>query len=124
LKRPSLQLAVEINKRVRTSDEWFDEPDELDRVDAALRSISEISDPLDAAAVLAYRVTSSQGFTEGNKRTAVLLARWILDNNDLDGRSILDPDDRQLADLLVQAAAGEDVERSIIAFFRRRADSL
>ena len=60
MKRPSLQLAVEINKRVRTSDEWFDEPDELDRVDAALRSISEVSDPLNAAAVLAYMESMSE----------------------------------------------------------------
>ena len=36
LKRPDLQLAIGINKRVVLSDEWFDEPDELDRVDIAL----------------------------------------------------------------------------------------
>ena len=124
MKRPGLQLAIEINKRVRASDEWFDEPDELDQVDTALRSISGMSDPVKAAAVLAYRVTKSQGFAEGNKRTALLLARWILDSNGIDGRRILDPDDRELADLLVRAASGEDVEARIIASFLSRAQSL
>ena len=54
----------------------------------------------------------------------MLLARWILDNNDLDGHRILDPDDRQLADLLVQAASGKDVEGSIVDFFVGKAESI
>jgi len=44
---------------------------------------------VDAAAVLAYRVTRAQGFTEGNKRTALLLARWLLDRNGIDGAVII-----------------------------------
>ena len=39
MKKPDLRLATAINQRVRSADEWFDEPDELDRVDPALRSI-------------------------------------------------------------------------------------
>jgi prophage maintenance system killer protein len=59
---------------------------------------------------------------EGNKRTALLLARWILDNNGLDGSQIIDPDDRELADMLVQAASGGDVvESDIVRFFVNRA---
>jgi prophage maintenance system killer protein len=123
LKRPTLQLAIEINSRVRGSDDWFDEGDDLDQVENALRSIMEIDNPLNAAAVLAYQVTRSQWFAEGNKRTALLLARWILDNNGIEGRRILDPDDRELADLLVHAASGIDVEKRIIAFFLGRAES-
>jgi hypothetical protein len=61
LKKPGLQLAVGINRRVRASDEWFEEPDDLDRVENALKSIDDISDPLQAATVLAYRVTKRPG---------------------------------------------------------------
>jgi Fic family protein len=105
LKRPGLRLAIEINKRVRSNDEWFDEPDELDRVEAALESIDGFGDPLAAADAIAFRVTRAQGFAEGNKRTALLLARWILDSNGLDGSRIIDPDDRVLADLADQGSA-------------------
>jgi prophage maintenance system killer protein len=81
-------------------------------------SIDHIDDPLKAAAVLAYRVTRAQGFAEGNKRTALLLARWTLDHNGINGREIINPDDRELADLLVQAAAGMAVEATIVRFFQ------
>lgn len=39
-----------------------------------------------------------------------------LDNNGLDGSRIIDPDARELADLLVQAAAGRNVETEILQF--------
>ena len=120
MKKPGLQLAVGINRRVRASDEWFEEPDDLDRVENALKSIDHIGDPLKAAAVLAYHVTRAQGFAEGNKRTALLLPRWTLDHNGIDGHEIINPDDRELADLLVHAAAGKDVEATIVRFFRAR----
>ena len=121
MKRPGLRLAIEINERVRSDDEWFDEPDELGRVESALRSIDDIDDPVAAAGAIAFRVTRTQGFTEENKRTALLLARWTLDNNGLDGSRIIDPDDRELAELLVQAAAGRNVEAEILRFFADRA---
>lgn len=117
MKRPGLRLAIEINERVRCDDERFDEPDELDRVEAAIQSIDDFDDPIAAAGAIAFRVTRAQGFTEGNKRTALLLARWILDNNGFDGSRIIDPDDRELADLLVEAAAGRNVEAEILQFF-------
>ncbi len=121
MRKPDLRLAVAINKRVRGNDEWFDEPDDLDRVESALRSLDRLVDPVEAAAVLAFRVTPAQGFAEGNKRTALLLSKWVLDNNGREGRQIIDPDDLGLADLLVKAASGQDVEADIIRYFADRA---
>lgn len=114
LKKPSLRLAIEINKRVREEDEWFEEPDDLERVSRALNSVDRELDPVVAAGILAYRVTRAQAFAEGNKRTALLLARWVLDNNAIDGNRVLPTDDLVLADLLIQAASGADVETDII----------
>jgi prophage maintenance system killer protein len=70
---------------------------------------------MSAAGALAYRVARAQGFAEGNKRTALLLARWLLDRNGLDGAALLPHDDRALADLLVKAAAGTDVQHQIVS---------
>jgi hypothetical protein len=68
--RPTLDHAVAFNRSERRADEWFDEPDELDRVQRALDSIAGLDDVVDAAAVLVYRFARAQGFGEGNKRTA------------------------------------------------------
>jgi len=84
-------------------------------------AIDDVEEPLEAAAVLAYRVTRAQGFAEGNKRTGLLLARWLLDRNGLDGPRILPTDDFELADLLVKAAAGNDVESAIVDLLMERA---
>ena len=84
-------MAVAFYRAVREHDEWFDEPDDLDRVERALSSI----DSVDAAAILAYRLTRAQGFTEGNKRTALLLARWLLDRNRINGAVIIPPEDHR-----------------------------
>ena len=89
-------------------------------MERALRAIDDVDDPVTAAAVLAYRVTWTQGFGEGNKRTALLLARWTLDQNGLDGAAFVPPDDRTFADLLVKAASGVDVEAKIVALFDQR----
>jgi hypothetical protein len=45
---------------------------------------------------------------------ALLLARWVLDYNGKDGLALLPPDDRDLADLLIKAAAGAEVESQIV----------
>ncbi|MEE8406915.1 MAG: hypothetical protein V3S32_07180 [Acidimicrobiia bacterium] len=95
--------------------------DDLDRVERALTSFDNLETPLVAAGVLAYRVTLAQGFAVGNKRTAILLARWLLDSNGVDGGQILPPDDRIIADLLVQTASGADVEAEIISILEARA---
>ncbi len=118
--RPSLELAVAINRPVRYDDEWFDEPDDLDRVERALAAIAEVDDVVTAAAALAYRVTRAQAFGEGNKRTAVALARWLLDRNGENGRQLLPVDYRVVPDLLVEAAAGRDVQERIIEVFQAR----
>lgn len=89
MNRPAVGLVVAINHVVRREDEWFDEPDELDRVAGALAAIDRIEDPVEAAAVLAFRVTRAQAFAEGNKRTALLVARWVLDRNGLEGAAFL-----------------------------------
>ena len=119
--RPTLALAVAINRAARDADEWFSEPDDLERVERALGSIDGIDDPVRAASVLAFRIARAQGFAEGNKRTGLLLARWLLDRNGLDGPTLLPPNDRDLAELLIKAAAGTDVERQIVALIVRRA---
>jgi prophage maintenance system killer protein len=59
-------------------------------------------------------------FSEGNKRTAAGLAKWLLDRNGENGSSLLPPDDRVVADLLVAAAAGRDVERQLIDVLQSR----
>lgn len=105
---------------MREHDEWFDEPDDLERVERAIAAIETVTDPVDAAAILACRLTRAQGFTEGNKRTGLLLARWVLDRNEVDGETILPPDDREFADLLIKAASGLDVEDEAVALLRRR----
>ena len=120
MRRPTLALAIAVNRSVREHDEWFDEPDDLDRVERAIRAIDTIHDPVEAAAILACRLTRGQSFTEGNKRTGLLLARWVLDRNDIDGATLLPPDDREFADLLVNAASGLDVEDEAVTLLRRR----
>jgi DnaK suppressor protein len=49
LNRPTVDLVVAINHVVRRDDEWFDEPDELDRVPRALAAIDLIEDPVKSA---------------------------------------------------------------------------
>jgi Fic family protein len=85
LNRPSVDIAVELNQAVRESDEWFEEPDDIKRLAHALSLTETAKTPLKLAASVAYRVAYSQAFTEGNKRTAFLLAVWVMDNNGLDG---------------------------------------
>lgn len=118
--RPTLALAIALNHAARHDDEWFDEPDDLERVQRALDAASDIDDPVAAAAVIGYRVARAQGFGEGNKRTAFLLAKWTLDRNGQDGAGILPPDDREVADLLVKAAAGEDVQSALLDLLQSR----
>jgi prophage maintenance system killer protein len=112
--RPTLDQALAFNRSERREDEWFDEPDDLERVQRALDSVVGLEDVVEAAAILAYRVARAQGFGEGNKRTALLLARWLLDRNGEDGLRYLPADDRVVADLLVSAAGGRNVQRELI----------
>jgi prophage maintenance system killer protein len=120
LRRPTLALAVTVNGAVRGADERFSEPDDLERVERALAAIDHLDGTVEAAGVLAFRVARAHGFAEGNKRTALLLARWVLDHNGLDGAVLLPADDRLVADLLIKAAAGADVEAELVAVISRR----
>lgn len=114
MRLPPVDLAVAINEAVREVDEWFDESDDLERLARAIDSVGDEVEPVVAAAKLAFRVARAQAFEEGNKRTALLLARWLLDHNGVDGEMILPVDDEVLGDLLVKAASGVDVEAAII----------
>ena len=105
---------------IRESDEWFDEPDDLDRVGAALHAADGIEDSIEVAATVAYRVARAPRLSEGNMRTAMLLAKWILDRNSIAEEKIIPPQDREPADLLVKAAAGLDVGIQILEPFRSR----
>lgn len=121
MKHPNLALVVAINGAVREADEWFDdEPDDLARVKAVLEAAQAVHDPVVVAATLAFRLTRAQAFAEGNKRTALLVARWVLDHNGIDGARVLPPNDRVLADLLVKAAMGVDVGPEILDLFVSR----
>jgi len=62
--------------------------------------------PVEAAASAVGRIARSQAFTEGNKRTALLVGRWILDRNDVDGLRFIPEDDSELGNLLLSAASG------------------
>lgn len=120
MNRPSLALTVAMNHSVRQPDEWFDEPDDLDRVQKALDAVAGIEDPVRAAATLAYRITRAQGFGEANKRTALLVAKWTLDRNGIEGERLIPPGDRTFADLLIQASTERDVELDIVRLFQSR----
>jgi len=122
--RPTVELAVSINHSIREHDEWFDEPDEIGRLEIALDAIAASEDPIEASATLAFRIARAQAFGEGNKRTALLLARWMLDRNGMRGALILPPEDREVANLLIRAAAGQDVHLELVDLVRSRADAL
>ncbi len=70
--------------------------------------------------MLAFRVARAQAFGEGNKRTAFLLAKWVLDRNGHDGPTLLPTADREFADLLVKAASGLDVQEVLLELLRAR----
>lgn len=109
-----------INASVRHDDEWFDEVDDLDRIEKIISDLKTESDPLICAAIATSRITRSQAFSEGNKRTALLVGRWILDRNGLSGSRIIPKDDLELANLLLKAARGEEIGELVIALFESR----
>lgn len=120
---PSLALAVSLNEAVRDEEEAREpgDDDDLDRVAGALDRISELDDPVEAAARLIFHVTFAHGFFEGDKRTALLLGAWMLDANTVGGAVALmrEPDD-ELGHLLLRAARGVDVESEMVRLLRSR----
>ena len=109
-----------INHSIRQDDEWFDEPDEFDRIDRILTELQREKDPVTAAATAVGRIARSQASTEGNKRTALLVGRWILDRNGVDGRRIIREHDTELGHLLLSAARGIDETDHVVALFESR----
>jgi hypothetical protein len=121
---PSVEEVIACNEAVRTPDEVSPTPedDDIERVARALDRARATSDPIDVAAALAFELTSAQGFHEGNKRTAALIARWFIRTNTrLDPDQIIEPDDPEFGDLLIAAARGEDVRVEIRGLFHDRA---
>lgn len=124
---PTLEETIACNEAVRGPDEASPsaDDDDLEEVGHALDRARVESDPIDAAAALAFELTRIQGFYEGNKRTAALLARWFIRiNTSVDPDRIIPPDDRELADLLVSAARGEEVADEIRLLLHRRVSRL
>jgi prophage maintenance system killer protein len=120
LRIPSLETVVAFNHSIREADEWFEEPDELDRVGRILDQLVDETDPVVASALSVSRLAQSQAFTEANKRTAVLVGRWILDRNGIDGAKYIPENDMELAPLLLQAARGADMSGEVISLFDSR----
>lgn len=54
---PSLEQAIAFNASIREADEWFDEPDELERVEKVLDALIVETDPVAAAATILSRLT-------------------------------------------------------------------
>ena len=116
---PSLDLVVAINAQLREPDEFFDDEDDLDRVAQVLQRVENIADPVLLAAALMSRLARSQAFTEGNKRTALAVAHFVLTVNGLNPEAYLPPEDTQIRQCLGRAARGEDVEQEVIAAMGR-----
>lgn len=79
-----------------------------------MRSVSNIPDPVVCAGTLMARIARSQAFDEGNKRTALLAAQWVLENNGVNQHGQSPLDDPKIGRLLVQAATGLQVEQQIV----------
>jgi hypothetical protein len=61
----------------------------------------------------------TQGFAEGNERTALLAARWTLDRNGIDGASLVPAHDPEVADV-----AREIPIRHTLGQLRREAEAI
>jgi prophage maintenance system killer protein len=120
--RPSLTLIVIINTSVRDPDEFFDDEDDLDRVERVLQVSENISDPVLLAGLLMSRLARSQAFTEGNKRTALAVAHFVLLANGYDPEIYLPPGDARISDYLLLAARGVNVEQEIIGVMTSNAE--
>jgi prophage maintenance system killer protein len=113
-------MVVAFNHPIRQDDEWLNEPDELERIERLLEQLEDETDPVIASAHAVGRIARSQAFTEGNKRTALLVGRWILDRNGIDGLGVIPEQDTELGGLLLSAARGVDEDDKITQLFESR----
>lgn len=121
--RPTLDLIVGINASVRSPDEFFDDEDDLYRVERILETLADVSDPVSLAGLLMSRLARSQAFTEGNKRTAVAVAYFVLETNGYSPEEYLPPHDVDITHYLLLAARGENVEQAILDAMASNAES-
>jgi prophage maintenance system killer protein len=106
-----------INAVIREGDEWFDEPDDIVRIERVLLSLDGETDPVQASALAMSRLARSQGFSEGNKRTALLVGKWILNRNGVSSDPVRGNYD--IGRLLVQASMGSDTETEMLFVLQR-----
>lgn len=121
---PTLDEVIACNEAVREPDEASPsvDDDDLELVQRAVERAESEVDALEAVAALLYEIVAAQGFFEGNKRTAVLVARWFIrENMDTDPDRLIAPDDHELGALLVRTASGDRNGAAIQALLRRRA---
>ena len=105
MRLPNLAIVLAINASIRHDDEWFDEPDEVERIVRLLNHLEGESDPVSAAAIAVERIARSQAFT---------------DRNGEDGRRFIPEDDFTLANLLLSAARGNDESAEVVELFNSR----
>jgi prophage maintenance system killer protein len=120
---PTLEEVIACNEAVRGPDEVSPgaDDDDLELVRRTLQRVQSEPDPVDAAAALLYEIVATQAFFEGNKRTAVIIARWFIrQNTNIDPDELIQPDDRELGALLVRTARGDRNETAIRALLRER----
>ena len=121
---PTLDEVIACNEAVRDPGEasLSADDDDLDLMSRALERARIETDPIDVAAALLYEIAAAQGFFEGNKRTAVLIARWFIRvNTTIDPDQLIGPDDHRLGALMIATARGEPTEGAIRALLRERA---
>jgi hypothetical protein len=63
---------------LREHDDSFDEPDDLDRVERAIAAIETINCPVEAAAVLAYDLSSESPWARGELPCVGLGRRQVI----------------------------------------------
>jgi hypothetical protein len=121
LRRPTHHLAVAFNHATREEDEWFEEPD--DGVDRSQRLLDawEVVRGAGQCACCPHRelvprtiryastAAASTGSSPAGCSTATAL-KW----------RFLPPDGREFGELLVRAAAGNDVESEVAALLVAR----
>jgi prophage maintenance system killer protein len=122
--RPSPDLIVKINASLRDPSEFFEDEDELDRVERVLHVLGGTSDPVLLAGLLMSRLARAQAFTEANKRTALAVAHFVLSAIGFDPEAYLPPESTQIRDCLLRAARGEDVEQEVLTVMVGNAETL